>query len=190
MDDLDRGRPVAQHGERVEQPLHSVVALDERLQVDLGADAVALVVDDEVRAVCLERQQVDHAVISGSLAASEKANGCSRRTLPAAASRAASSASQRAGDQRRPSRSRSPRRPRAMPSSRAAVGHLRARRRLRTGEVEQLQQPVHERPARTRLEPFLAARGLAPPRDPRASRALVPGSSDSRSARARSASCS
>ncbi len=61
MDDLDRRRAVAQDRERVQQALDAVVALDERLEVVPGLDAVALVVDDQARAVALVRQQVDHA---------------------------------------------------------------------------------------------------------------------------------
>ncbi len=89
-------------------------------------------------------------VISGSFDASENANGCSRRTLAAAPTRAANAVGSAAPISAAiSSRSLAP-----DPHAQLA-GHTRdvlRGRRQRIGEVDRLEQPVHQRPARPSLE--------------------------------------
>src|ERR1700730_13719866 len=59
--DLDARRALAQSGERIDKPVDAVIALDQLAQPRLGPNAVALVVQYEVPAAGLAREQVDHA---------------------------------------------------------------------------------------------------------------------------------
>ena len=69
--DLDGGGAVTQRGERVDDPLGGVVALDDLLRV-LLADPVALVVDDERGAVGGLGQDVDEAIDERALRGVER----------------------------------------------------------------------------------------------------------------------
>src|SRR6202020_1444790 len=52
--DLDHAGALTQHRERIEPSLDRILALDKRLELDVRRDAVALVVEHDVHAVCVE----------------------------------------------------------------------------------------------------------------------------------------
>ena len=185
--DLHLGGTFAQHRECIEQPLNAIVTLHQLVEIDARLDAIALVVEHQARAVGLARHEVDHAGDQRLLRA-EREGERMLATHRMRRSHARRQRRARAAETSLASSSRS-RAATCMPSSRAARSTSSAPRVAHLGEVRQLHQPVHQRAACARLQ--AAAHHLpAPPRDPRAATARVRGSSDSRSAPARSASCS
>ena len=188
--DLDRRRALAQHRERVEQPLHRVArARRARADPRLGPTPIALVVEHQARSrraraprrsitprdqrlarperegervlAAHARQRAAQAAHAGRLVAA--------RARRSAASSLALAACRRAGR----ARARAPRRP-------AAAGAAPGRRSRSTPSAD-------ARACRARAPPDRARRRRPAPRSaPRRARARVRGSSDSRSARARS----
>ncbi len=184
MHDLHHDRAVAQHRERVEQPLDRVVALHERLQIGIRPRGGRSCSRPSAR--CRRRssrEQVDHAGDQRRALAEANANGCSRRSRAAAAIALLSGAVAA----RARAAARSPRAPgarlrgpaRAPPRPRAPRPAARARAKSSDSSSRCTSMPL----ARASSPPLAAAPG-ARRCAPRACPAPVPGSSGSRSARA------
>ena len=149
MGDLDGRGARAQRGERVDAPLDAVAGLDERVEVGV-ADAVGLVVDDQRGAVGLVGEDVDEAGEQRAVAQRE-----GEGVLAVHGARRAQPRAQRAagegGDQR-------------LQVGHVGVGELGlvgggdgahglgVRQRGAGGEVEALEQLVHERAAHAQVE--------------------------------------
>ena len=142
VDDFDRRRAGAQDGEPVEQALDAVVAIHERAQLELLADPVALVVHYEEAAVCLMREQVDHARDERLLGAEREGEGVLAPQAPSPRKSLDETRPHRAGD--KPGDLSALAAAHVDPELAGAVRHPLGRGRARAAEVKGLHQPVHQ----------------------------------------------
>ena len=147
VSDLDRAAtPAREPGERVDDPLDARNRARAARRDPRPRRAVALVVDDQQRAVALDAGDVEESADTSSPSCAN-ANGSSRRTSLAAASRAQSGLRANASTSAATA-ARSSSRPAATPAraAAAATASIAARR----GEVERLEQRVDRDAARGR----------------------------------------
>ena len=150
MHDLNHHGALAQHGQRVQQALHRVVACHELLRVGIRREAVALVVDDQRDAVFLLAQEVDDAGHERRAVAEAEGKGMLAPKSRGRGDAPAERPVEGAGEQTRKLLALRG----ARLEAELARDHPDTRRvRWRAaGELQALHQPVHQHPPGPRLE--------------------------------------